>query len=433
MRASFWTRLSKRARAFAADRLLQPLVEPVLHPSQWRIRALGLSSALGHPLFHAVWTGWVPQPYEVLWQRMVMSLLGVLLLTMPSLQAQPPSRGAALALGLIFWLTLPVFFTWMYLCNERSAVWFASQAAMFLIYYQLTDWRIATAGVITGLLTGAGLFELLGPPMPPAPPGEFITHVAVFAFSWYMGLMLGISSSNLRREQLKQALGTMGIMAHELRTPLSTVALIGEALRNEVREAPAPLSVRLAHLTQRIQTTVRNMNWQIDMQIANARLMRLPPARDGVQAARMVHEAVAGYPYRNAAERGCVQVCVTEDFSFLSSEALFKQVIDNLLKNALCSLAALPTPPKPGDLRLEVGINPASPRRGRIIVADRGCGISAELRKRLFQPFVSTNQRTGHGLGLAFCYRVVREARGCIHVESGPGEGTRIYIEVPKS
>ncbi len=48
-----------------------------------------------------------------------------------------------------------------------------------------------------------------------------------------MGLVLGISSSNLRREQLNYTLGTMGIMAHELRTPLATMSLIGDAIRGE--------------------------------------------------------------------------------------------------------------------------------------------------------------------------------------------------------
>ena len=45
----------------------------------------------------------------------------------------------------------------------------------------------------------------------------------VIAFCWFMGLLLGLSSSNLRREQLNHTLGTMGIMAHELRTPLATM------------------------------------------------------------------------------------------------------------------------------------------------------------------------------------------------------------------
>ena len=64
----------------------------------------------------------------------------------------------------------------------------------------------------------------------------------------FMAIILGLSSSNLRREQLTYTLGTMGIMAHELRTPLATMQLIGEALRNEAREEGEEMDPFLLHL-----------------------------------------------------------------------------------------------------------------------------------------------------------------------------------------
>lgn len=420
-----------RTRPFEADDPSRPLFDPILHPSPWRIRALGFSTAFGHPLFYAVWTDLVPQPYERLWQRLGASLLGILLLTVPALQAQPPGRMATIVLSLIFWLTLPVYFTWMYLCNERNAVWFASMATMFLIYYHLTDWRIATLGIATGIPAGLALFQLAGPEVAQPPAEQVITHLVVFVFAWYMGWMLGMSSSNLRREQIRQALGTMGIMAHELRTPLSTMALIGDAFLSEARAAPPHAEPRLEQLTARLHAAVRHMNRQIDMQITNARLMQLPPARDIVSAAQVVQDAVQAFPYRNTGERHCVQIQVANDFSFRTSQILFTQVIDNLVKNALRSLAALPEPPATGDLRIDIGYACAHKRRGRICVVDRGQGIHPELQARLFQPFVSTNQHTGHGLGLAFCQRVVQTCGGSIRVESEAGRGARFIIEVP--
>jgi nitrogen fixation/metabolism regulation signal transduction histidine kinase len=95
------------------------------------------------------------------------------------------------------------------------------------------------------------------------------------------------------------------------------------------------------------------MNHQIDTQIANARLMRLPGTRSDL-AADLVREAVADYPYRSTRERDCVKVEVGNDFMFEGSHALFAQVIDNLMKNALRSLAAASTASQPGDLSIEV-------------------------------------------------------------------------------
>ena len=116
------------------------------------------------------------------------------------------------------------------------------------------------------------------------------------------------------------------------------------------------------------------------------------------------------------------------DFLFKGSQPLFAQVIDNLLKNALKALAARSEPPEPGDLELEVGILQG---RGRILIADHGIGISPELQRRIFEPFYSTNQASGHGLGLAFVRRVVQSAHGTIRVQSEPGKGAAFTIELP--
>jgi two-component system, CAI-1 autoinducer sensor kinase/phosphatase CqsS len=121
-------------------------------------------------------------------------------------------------------------------------------------------------------------------------------------------------------------------------------------------------------------------------------------------------------------------VQVLRDFQFRTHESLFTQVIDNLVKNALRSLAATPTARQRGDLRIEVNVVDG---RGLITVADRGLGMRDELKARIFQLFVSTSGGTGHGLGLAFCQRVVNDARGSIRVESAPSRGAQFIIELP--
>jgi two-component system CAI-1 autoinducer sensor kinase/phosphatase CqsS len=220
-------------RSWASNEVVRPLLEPILHPSRWRIRALGLSTAFGHPLFYWIWSKWLPQPYEDLWLRLLMSGLGVSLLVFPSITATPPSKFAAAVFTAIFWITLPWFFSWMYFCNNGNTVWLASLGAMFLIYYHLTDWRIATLGGVSGVTVAWIMFRAVGPDTPDLSGEQLATDLVVTSFAWFMGLVLGISSSNLRREQLNYTLGTMGIMAHELRTPLATMSLIGDAVRGK--------------------------------------------------------------------------------------------------------------------------------------------------------------------------------------------------------
>lgn len=420
--------ITMRLRQKTSDEVLQSLVEPILHPSQWRIRALGISTFLGHPLFYAIWVWWLPQPYENLALRVVMALCGLCLFVVPGLTASPPTRGAAITFSLIFWLTLPWFFSWMYFCNDGNGVWLASLGAALLIYYHLTDWRLATLGSASGLLLGWVCFEAFGPNTPDLTLEHALTNTVVLAFCWFMGLVLGLSSSNLRREQLNYTLGTMGIMAHELRTPLATMQLIAEAVRNEAPQYPGESGERLQQLGTRLNTLVRNMNHQIDMQITNARLMRPLGNRERISAADLVRTAIEAFPYRSTRERQAVVVRVYGDFQFVGSRDMFHQVIDNLTKNALRSLAAASSSPQPGDLLIEIG---AHGPRGRIVFTDNGIGMDENLRKRIFQPFFSTDRGTGHGLGLAFCQRVVHGAHGTIRVKTAPHQGAVFTIELP--
>jgi signal transduction histidine kinase len=66
----------------------------------------------------------------------------------------------------------------------------------------------------------------------------------------------------------------------------------------------------------------------------------------------------------------------------------------------------------------------------RIAVADSGPGIPAEIRDKLFTPFVTTKAR-GTGLGLSTVKRLVEAHQGSIRVDSPPGGGTTITIEIP--
>jgi CheY-like chemotaxis protein len=72
----------------------------------------------------------------------------------------------------------------------------------------------------------------------------------------------------------------------------------------------------------------------------------------------------------------------------------------------------------------------AHPDRVRLRVADDGTGMDAALTARMFEPFVTTKAH-GTGLGLATVRSIVDTAGGSISVESDPGRGTAITIDLP--
>jgi signal transduction histidine kinase len=102
-------------------------------------------------------------------------------------------------------------------------------------------------------------------------------------------------------------------------------------------------------------------------------------------------------------------------------------VVENLVSNSLRAVAANAGEMHAGDVLIEVG---TFQHRGRIVVTDRGSGISKEAQGRVFEPFFTTRPGRAHGMGLAFCKAVIARAAGTIQLESSD-LGTRVSIDVP--
>ena len=67
-----------------------------------------------------------------------------------------------------------------------------------------------------------------------------------------------------------------------------------------------------------------------------------------------------------------------------------------------------------------------------IAIRDNGPGIPVELLPRIFQPFFTTKpEPQGTGLGLSIVQRLIKEAKGALHVHTRPGEGTTFTVYLP--
>jgi two-component system, CAI-1 autoinducer sensor kinase/phosphatase CqsS len=395
------------------EEILDPEMETILHPSPLRLKWLGIFTLIGHPLFWYVWTVLFQQPYESVWVRLALALSGLGLFFQQT-SNDVPGVIARRYYSLMAWFQVPVFCVWMYWMNHGNTVWLATLAIMIVVYYHLTDWRLATLGLISGCLVATlGAYWKLATPI-----SFHAVEVIVLTFAWFSAISLAMSSANLRRERIKHSLAVIGIMAHELRTPLATASMISQAIRTEANNPDdAVRTKRLEKLAVRLESLTHSINHHIDLQMINARLMQLPPSKQLISAGSLVISVVKSYPYGTPGEQNCIEVIVQ-----------FTQVLNNLLKNAFYSLHAARSRHRPGDLRIEIGQKSGV---GKITINDKGMGISTENQQRIFEPFFSTSHDTGHGLGLAYCKQVVQNAGGFIRVKSQAMFGATFTIDLP--
>ena len=99
-----------------------------------------------------------------------------------------------------------------------------------------------------------------------------------------------------------------------------------------------------------------------------------------------------------------------------------QQLILNLATNAAEAIGD-----RPGAIVLTT-----SHRSGEVIleVADNGCGMTDDIRERIFDPFYTT-KFMGRGLGLAAVMGIIRAHRGTITVATAPGKGTTMTVVLP--
>ena len=195
--------------------------------------------------------------------------------------------------SIVGWLQLPVFITWMYWLNGSDIVWLGTLAATIVIYYQLTDWRLATVGILTGAGLATAIADLqLGHIAVPSG-----SHVVVLLFAWFSSLSLAMSGANLRRERLRHSLVVIGIMAHELRTPVATASLISHAILNEAGNNDEKSRIRgLTKLSERLESLTRSINHHIDLQMINARFMQLPSTKQLISATGIINKVIDPIP-----------------------------------------------------------------------------------------------------------------------------------------
>jgi PAS domain S-box-containing protein len=215
----------------------------------------------------------------------------------------------------------------------------------------------------------------------------------------------------------------LGIVAHDLRGPLSTILMHAALIRARGPE-PAPGSRPPVEVIELAVTRMsRLIQDLLDVTRMEAGRLAIDHAR--VSARQLVTEAVEAQQQLAASASIELRVEIAPGVPEVWGDRgrLF-QAFDNLIGNAIKF-----TRPSGG---IVVG---ATPRDGEVLfwVADTGAGISAEDLPHVFDRFWQARraERRGAGLGLAIVKGVVEVHGGRIWVESTPGHGSSFLFTIP--
>lgn len=223
---------------------------------------------------------------------------------------------------------------------------------------------------------------------------------------------------HMQRQEKQELLDTLaGGIAHELNNKITPILGFAQLLEDQVDE-------RLRRYTDHISKSVEEAAKIIRQLLQLSKPQLGTP--EAIDLAKAVSEVLAMLKFQLHEANTTVQVSAPpEPVAVFADFAQIKQVVMNLLINALHAMGETPQP------RLAIVIA-AEGSKGRLDVVDNGTGIPESIIGRIFDPFFTTKApNKGTGLGLSVCISLVRQQGGTIAVTSEAGRGTRFVVRLP--
>ncbi len=214
-------------------------------------------------------------------------------------------------------------------------------------------------------------------------------------------------------------------IAHEIKNPLTPIALSAERIRRHLERGSPPDAASLnviRHCSETIGSSVETVRTLVDEFSALARFPASQPQPSDING--IVNQALVMFDGRLDGIR--VQRFLAPDLPPVQADPdAMKRAIANLVDNAAEAMQ--------NSLLKEIHISTTLVGERdsvEIVVADTGHGVTSAVKEKLFLPYFSTKKR-GTGLGLAIVSRIVEDHHGSIRVEENSPVGTRFIVELP--
>ena len=218
-------------------------------------------------------------------------------------------------------------------------------------------------------------------------------------------------------------------MTHEFKTPITTIALASEALRDtEVQKNEG----RLSRLAGMIQEENKRLEGQVERVLQIARLQKgeLELDKEKVDLHKIIEKAINQVSLMVEEKKGEISCKLVAGKAIVEGDKVhLTNIIYNLLDNATKYAKDKPV------IKIR-SYNEAN--RIVIEIADNGIGMSQEAQKRIFEQFYrvptgNVHNVKGFGLGLSYVKTMLQAHGGNIQVSSSPGKGSVFTFSIPLS
>ncbi len=212
-----------------------------------------------------------------------------------------------------------------------------------------------------------------------------------------------------------------GVVAHDLKRPLTVINGWSEALAEDFAAGPVAPADGMRML-KRVTGAAQQMGHFIDDLLSYTVVRDAPVLRVDVDLSAAADDAASVFRERENRP----QVYVQTGLHALADPVMVRQILDNLIGNATKYVAP--------------GVRPRVQVRGRedadwtlLTVTDNGIGIPPDQREQVFETFHRAHGEAyrGTGLGLSIVRRAVERCGGSVAVRDNPGGGTVFEVRLP--
>jgi PAS domain S-box-containing protein len=227
-------------------------------------------------------------------------------------------------------------------------------------------------------------------------------------------------------------INSVGLLAagvvHEINNPLAAVVASLELAANRLARGGVPGPVHAAELAEDIRAA-REATDRVRQIVRDLKVFSGPDDdRRSVVDVESLLDTSARLAGNEIRQRARLVKTYGRVPAVYANEARLGQLFLNLLVNA----AEATTESKEGEQVIEIRTRVDERARVLVEIVDTGPGVPADLRDRLFAPFLPTQGgRRSTGLGLAVCQRIVQELGGEIGFETTPGAGSVFRVRLP--